>query len=175
MKLINCKPKIHFFWKHSLFIPSFILVLGALNVQTLDIDRVCPRMLQKVFNGYAPIGKLFDCILRGIRLNFNIIFYYISLIGNKTAGTYKEFLKASVIDTCAIQCCMQKDECNVAFVFNEKCFHVKCNSDDACMPLERTNMETKLKMVLVNPVNSGNETHGGVVIYNLLTKYQFHI
>lgn len=75
--------------------------------------------------------------------------------GNKTAGTYKEYLKASAIDTCAIQCCIQKAECNVAFVFNEKCFHVKCNSDEQCMPLERTNMETKLKMVLVNPVALG--------------------
>lgn len=75
--------------------------------------------------------------------------------GNETAGTYKEYLKASAIDTCAIQCCIQKSECNVAFVFNDKCFHVKCKSNEQCMPLERTNMETKLKMVLVNPVAPG--------------------
>lgn len=83
-----------------------------------------------------------------------IVSFYV-IIGNKTAGTYKEFLKASAIDTCAIQCCIQKSECNVAFVFNEKCFHVKCKSNEQCMPLERTNMESKLKMVLVNPVTSG--------------------
>lgn len=77
--------------------------------------------------------------------------------GNKTAGTYKEFLKASGIETCAVQCCMQKTECNVAFVFNNKCFHVKCNDDEKCMPLERTNMEFKLKMVLVNPVAPGKD------------------
>lgn len=75
--------------------------------------------------------------------------------GNKTAGMYKEFLKASAIESCAIQCCIQKAECNVAFVFNEKCFHVKCNSNEQCLPLERTNMELKLKMVLVNPVTPG--------------------
>lgn len=50
---------------------------------------------------------------------------------------------------------MQKDECNVAFVYNNKCFHVKCIDDEQCMPLERTNMEFKLKMVLVNPVAPG--------------------
>lgn len=76
-------------------------------------------------------------------------------LGNKTAGTYKEFLKASGIETCAVQCCMQNTECNVAFVFNNKCFHVKCKDDEQCMPLERTHMEFKLKMVLVNPVAIG--------------------
>lgn len=93
------------------------------------------------------------CVLR--KKNSKLMFGYF-IVGNKTAGTYKEFLKASAIDTCAIQCCIQKTECNVAFVFNEKCFHVKCKSDDQCMPLERTNMETKLKMVLVNPVAPGS-------------------
>lgn len=76
--------------------------------------------------------------------------------GNKTAGTYKEFLRASGIEQCAVQCCLQKSECNVAFFFDKKCYHVKCKNDEVCMPLERVNLEFKLKMVLVNPVASGN-------------------
>lgn len=93
-------------------------------------------------------------------------------IGNKTAGTYKEFLKASGIETCAVQCCMQKTECNVAFVFNNKCFHVKCNDDEQCMPLERTNMEFKLKMVLVNPVAPDASWPELLKIKNLETQYK---
>lgn len=61
MKSLNCKLKMRFYcWQLiSSLIPSFLLLLSIVNVQTLDIDRVCPRMLQKVFNGYAPIGKIF--------------------------------------------------------------------------------------------------------------------
>lgn len=69
---------------------------------------------------------------------------------------FKEYMRAPAIDTCAIKCCIQKSECNVAFVFNERCFHVKCNSNEECMPLERTNMEANLKMVLINPTTPGN-------------------
>lgn len=60
MKLIILVPKMRFSWRQlfSWFLPSFLLLFNILNVQTLDIDLVCPRMLQKVFNGYAPIGKL---------------------------------------------------------------------------------------------------------------------
>lgn len=58
MKLLISKPKMRFYsWQ--LFAPlisSLIFLMTIVNVQTLDIDRVCPRMLQKVFNGYAPIG-----------------------------------------------------------------------------------------------------------------------
>lgn len=97
--------------------------------------------------------------------------YYKTLVinfaGNKTAGTYKEFSKAPSIEMCAIQCCLQKLECNVAFVFNEKCFHVNCKDDEQCMPLERVNMESKLKMVLVNPVTPGDSFISYQLIFQL--------
>lgn len=91
--------------------------------------------------------------------------------GNKSAGTYKEFLRASGIEQCAVQCCMQKSECNVAFVLNDKCYHVKCKDDELCMPLERNNLEVKLKMVLVNPVTPGKDIFFALifVVFELLS------
>lgn len=41
---------------HSL-ITTWIIFMGIVNVEGIEIDRICPRMLHKVFNGYAPIGK----------------------------------------------------------------------------------------------------------------------
>lgn len=43
-------------WKTTLQV-CVIVFLSILNVDAIDIDRVCPRMLQKVFKGYAPIGN----------------------------------------------------------------------------------------------------------------------
>lgn len=39
-----------------------MLLLCIINAQAADIDRICPRMLHKIFNGYAPIGKLIKSI-----------------------------------------------------------------------------------------------------------------
>lgn len=78
------------------------------------------------------------------------------LAGNKTAGNYKEFEGAVNLQDCVIECCAQKENCNVAFVFNQTCYHVKCISDGQCLPLERPNVRKLLKMVLVNPATEGS-------------------
>lgn len=78
-----------------------------------------------------------------------------SFAGNKTAGNYKEFEGAVNLQDCVIECCAQKENCNVAFVFNQTCYHVKCISDEQCLPLERPIVRKQLKMVLVNPVTEG--------------------
>lgn len=82
-------------------------------------------------------------------------FIRVRFAGNKTAGNYKEFEGAANLQDCVIECCAQKDNCNVAFVFNQTCYHVKCVSDEQCLPLERPNVRKQLKMVLVNPATDG--------------------
>lgn len=89
-----------------------------------------------------------------------------SLAGNKTAGNYKEFEGAVNLQECVIQCCAQKENCNVAFVFNQTCYHVKCISDEQCLPLERPNVRKQLKMVLVNPATEGLLLSMPVVPFN---------
>lgn len=52
-----------------------------------------------------------------------------------------------------MKCCKLQNKCNVAFVHNNTCYHVKCVSNDLCLPSKRPNVTTQLKMMLVNPVD----------------------
>lgn len=46
-----------------------------------------------------------------------------------------------------------KDNCNVAFMTDEKCYHIACKSNDLCMPSLRRNPDSAehIVMVLVKP------------------------
>lgn len=61
---------------------------------------------------------------------------------------------------CVESCCADKVNCNVAFVFSEKCYHVQCISNELCLPSKNiTSQASKqplVQMVLVNPVDEGN-------------------
>lgn len=43
-------------------------------------------------------------------------------------------------------------------MFNRTCYHVKCLSNELCMPVVKTKLSTPLKMVLVNPVGEKGRT-----------------
>lgn len=75
--------------------------------------------------------------------------------GNRSFATYKEVVRVNDIEKCVFQCCLQKSECNVAFMSNGRCYHVQCASDEHCLPVKRAGMEDKWKMVLVNPTTLG--------------------
>ena len=76
--------------------------------------------------------------------------------GNKTAGNYTQFMQANNLESCVKECCLQKNNCNVAFIFNDTCYHLHCMNNELCLPLKRsTNLTTTLEMVLVNPVTEG--------------------
>ncbi|XP_053672289.1 dyslexia-associated protein KIAA0319-like protein [Anopheles nili] len=89
----------------------------------------CPRMMHYVFDGYAPMG-------------------------NKNAGNYTENSQATSLETCVRDCCRKGPNCHTAFIFNETCYHVKCISNEMCLPAKRETSST-LRMVLVNPVEDG--------------------
>lgn len=79
----------------KLFVISYIF-LCMLNVQAIDIDRSCPRMLHKVFNGYAPIGRKFNNFSTK-RNNFHnqIIFFLIQVI--KQLEHIKNFFRKCLV------------------------------------------------------------------------------
>lgn len=54
---------------------------------------------------------------------------------------------------CVLDCCV-KEECNVAFMTDEKCYHIHCVSNELCMPFLSPNPETfdHVSMILVRPV-----------------------
>lgn len=84
----------------------------------------------------------------------SFIFFMVSFdsTGNNTAGRYDEY-EAPDLQSCVMACCRQNDKCNVAFMFNQTCYHVKCINDEMCLPLKRpTTVSSDLQMVLVNPI-----------------------
>ncbi|XP_073962092.1 dyslexia-associated protein KIAA0319 isoform X2 [Choristoneura fumiferana] len=51
-------------------------------------------------------------------------------------------------------CCLV-DTCNIVFIYDGRCFHVDCVSDELCLPLLRTGSpkwESHVSMILVKPV-----------------------
>lgn len=93
------------------------------------ISTICPHLYNKVFRGYVPRGNL-------------------------SAGVYTEVKSVNKLRNCVVKCCTT-DKCNVAFMMDEKCFHVACNSDEMCLPKLTSNLESveHLLMVLVQPTD----------------------
>lgn len=136
------------------------------RVHAIDIDQICPRMLNRVLDGCGPIGEclFYQSFFSSHFSNFGFqspknlckmtILRKLSA-GNRSSTEYKEVSHVNDIEKCVFQCCLQKSECNVAFMSNGRCFHVRCVSDEQCLPLKRSGMADKWKMVLVKPISAG--------------------
>lgn len=83
--------------------------------------------------------------------------HFVLSAGKMEAGNYTEVTKDDPdLKTCVEDCCLKKSECNVAFMYDKKCYHIKCISNELCLPKQRTDgLSTNLQMVLVTPVNDG--------------------
>lgn len=73
------------------------------------------------------------------------------------AGTFDEIKDIQSEKHCVLACC-QKDECNVAFMTAEKCYHITCASNELCMPVLSPKVATRnqFAMVLVRAVGDDN-------------------
>ncbi|KAJ8953581.1 hypothetical protein NQ318_003003 [Aromia moschata] len=97
-----------------------------------SIRSQCPRLYEKTFRGYIPRGNL-------------------------TAGIFEEIEGITKLRNCVLQCCL-KDNCNVVFMNDDKCYHVSCNSNELCIPTLTMNPDTSnhVSMVLVKPTDEEN-------------------
>lgn len=129
----------------------FLYLILNWNIYAYD-QGTCPRMVLQIFSGYAPLGLYLKYNFLNLCNNTVIACSY---SGNDTAGKYTEDKTAYNIEDCVLNCCKQKYDCNVAFIYNQTCFNVKCISDDLCLPLQRPNITTALQMVLVHPTTKG--------------------
>ncbi|XP_049875638.1 dyslexia-associated protein KIAA0319-like [Pectinophora gossypiella] len=92
-------------------------------------NNKCPKLYPKNFVNYAPVGNL-------------------------TAGNYSEKSNLKGLRHCVMGCCLE-EVCNVAFIVEDRCYHVECVSDELCLPLPRTNSQkwdSHVSMILVKPV-----------------------
>uniref|UniRef100_A0A1B0CQZ9 Serine-type protease inhibitor n=1 Tax=Lutzomyia longipalpis TaxID=7200 RepID=A0A1B0CQZ9_LUTLO len=115
-------------WQHlgfGIILVTFFATSGCYGLKVNDEN--CPQILNFVFKGYTPIGL--------------------------KAGNFSENHQARTLEACVQACCDNGAECNSAFMFNGTCYHVKCVNDQLCLPLRRYPNNTKLYMVLVNPVS----------------------
>lgn len=88
--------------------------------------------------------------------------HFICIVGDITykllkstnfAGVFEEMVGIKEKKACVLQCCL-KDSCNVVFIVDEKCYHIKCNSNQQCIPMLSPSMENAdhVSMVLIKPL-----------------------
>lgn len=70
-------------------------------------------------------------------------------------GKYTEISEVKQLKKCILRCCVNQ-ECNVAFMNDDKCYHIHCNSNELCMPKRPPDPElyNHITMVLVKPILS---------------------
>jgi hypothetical protein len=56
------------------------------------------------------------------------------------------------VKDCVVRCC-RHEQCNVAFMTDDKCYQVTCTTDELCKPVLSPNSDSKehVFMVLVKP------------------------
>ncbi|XP_072383084.1 dyslexia-associated protein KIAA0319-like protein [Diabrotica undecimpunctata] len=112
-----------------LFILALCLTSCELYRESINIQEQCPQLYEKTFTGCIPRGNI-------------------------SAGIFEEVEGPNKLKTCVLECCL-KDNCNVAFMHNDKCFHIACKNDEVCLPTTTTNLNKsdRLFLVLVKPVD----------------------
>ncbi|KAH8303932.1 hypothetical protein KR059_003862 [Drosophila kikkawai] len=109
----------------------------------LSSTGVCSRMLRHVFENATPRDE-------------------------QQAGVFEEYKpqpdsvepleEEAYLWNCLQACCekprnVTTGSCNVVLVFKGKCYHIRCQSNEACLPKQRVRLPNeKVQMVLVNPV-----------------------
>lgn len=113
-----------------------LLILSCVNevylFPTASFKTECPRLYPKVFKGYVPRGNI-------------------------SAGVYEEITEINTLKPCVLKCCT-KDVCNVAFMTDDKCYHISCKSNELCIPTMHLDPVTAehVAMVLVKPTDDDN-------------------
>lgn len=84
----------------------------------------------------------------------NEIMYNVKLMGGLKAGKFTDIGKVKSIKTCIRYCCEAKVQpCDLAFMLSDRCYLVKCFSEDRCqaIPAAAIDHSFKQKMAFVAP------------------------
>ena len=68
-----------------------------------------------------------------------------SIRGGKKAGKFKIFRAIKDLNTCIGKCCSLKDDCDVAYMEDDKCYSIQCLTKSACTAIPQRDTD-------VNPV-----------------------
>lgn len=75
--------------------------------------------------------------------------------GNLTSGNFTRVDEIQTVNRCVMSCC-KSDQCNVALIHDEICYHVACVSSELCMPFPSEIPEAPhhISLILVKPVST---------------------
>ena len=81
-------------------------------------------------------------------------------VGGTKAGTYTKDSSAKSLATCLASCCASERACDTVFFHHEKCFLIRCNSEELCAP--QTRKEAKFEDTVMISVRDvvGSEDEG---------------
>lgn len=106
-----------------------------------DLTDLCPNMVRYVFESAMPHDE-------------------------SKAGIFEKYPSAEDgtgggevdLRSCVEACCekSRNNTCNAVFIFKHKCYHVRCVSNEACLPKERRTVSERIQMVLVSPVRQSD-------------------
>ncbi|CAH0563661.1 unnamed protein product [Brassicogethes aeneus] len=129
------------------FFVVFSLISGGYSYPQGDgLMGFCPRLYKKSFKGYVPQGNL-------------------------SAGIFDQ-TEITNLKECVLKCCL-KDKCNVAFMSEDKCYHISCYTNEMCAPIpsQKPNSVDRFTMVLVKPTD--DDTWGDVLNPKDISKEQY--
>ncbi|KAL0275001.1 UNVERIFIED_CONTAM: hypothetical protein PYX00_002996 [Menopon gallinae] len=105
------------------FILYNVAIVASQGYPVLDAD--CDKLYPKLWIQYAPRG-------------------------NASAGLYVKYPNINSVNLCLESCC-SSHKCNVMFMHGKDCFHIKCFSNEECIPMYRTDLRN-ISMMLVAPL-----------------------
>ena len=107
-----------------------------------DLVALCPNVVRYVFESAMPRDEF----------KAGVFEKYPSDANGRGEGEVD-------LRLCVESCCEKgrNNTCNVVFMYKMKCYHVKCVSNEACLPKERKSLTERVQMVLVNPVSNAHD------------------
>lgn len=114
------------------------------HITTRGTGQLTKSLVNDSIDSYDPEAKC----------PHNEIMYNVKLMGGLKAGKFTDIGKVKSIKTCIRYCCEAKVEpCDLAFMLSDRCYLVKCFSEDRCqaIPAAAIDHSFKQKMAFVAP------------------------
>lgn len=101
------------------------------NRPPLRVYENTPQITQKI-NGLFVLSPTASTQQKSVCWDGEILHNY-TLVGGINAGTFTDNGKTSNMDIC-MQFCCKRQACDLAFMIEDDCYSVACNSNGACEP-----------------------------------------
>lgn len=91
-----------------------------------------PQQITQIINSLLGVSSSASTEQKSVCWDGQILHNY-TLVGGINAGTFTDNGKTSNMDICMQYCC-KRESCDLAFMIEDDCYSVACNSNGACEP-----------------------------------------